>query len=252
MKYSIVLLLMFVIGCATEPKIPNPSLGSLSGNALLYSQTGSILPISSGITVTAEGTGKTAVTNDSGKWTISGLAAGTYTFTFTKSGFGSMKQFDFTTAGKDTISSEEIDLCQPVSDLINFQRLIINLSALDSIPSYEVIGAMEPPFLQSRSVVLCMSADSASLASDPASAPLLVPFVMMGSGYDGDFTWNSTNAFTAKAKPFAHGAKVFATICISGEGPEAEYLSNYFDPHTDRQVYTAIKEHSQILSIVMP
>jgi len=252
MKICFVLLLLFVTGCATEPKVETGPAASVSGYAYLYSNSGNILSTSAGITVTDVSSGRSAVTNDSGKWTITGLPFGTHSFAFTKQGFGSMKLFDFKTEGKDTLCGEEVDMCQPVTDIINFQRFSISISALDSIASYNIIGAMQPPFLETRSVVLCISSDSAKLAKDPSSAPIVLSFVTQGSGYDGNFDWGSTGSFSVGGKSFVHGTIIYATVCVSGMGPAAEYLGNYFDPTTGRQVFTDIKEHSQILSTIMP
>jgi hypothetical protein len=254
MKNCIVLLLLFVVGCAVEPKIPAGPSGNVSGTAILYDSFGKMLPSSAGITVsvTASGISKSVSTNDSGKWTLAGLPRGIYTLTFTKEGFGTMKVFDFHTEGKDTISREEVDMTEPSFDRINFQRFTISESSLDSIASYNIIGAMQMPFLQMRSVVLCISADSAALADDPNSAPVLLSFSIAGSGYDGGFNWSSTNSSAANNNSFAHGSKLYATVCIYGEGPDGEYLSNYFDPESGRQSFTALGRHSQILSAVMP
>ena len=153
---------------------------------------------------------------------------------------------------KDTAFADEVDMSQPTSDVINFQRFTVSLLPLDSAVSYNLIGAMQPPFLQIRSVVLCISADSAAFIRDPASAPVLQSFVMGGSGYDGGFDWNSTNALAMGEKSFAHGTKIYATVSISGVGPDGEYFSNYYDPVLGKQVYTALGRHSQILSAVMP
>jgi hypothetical protein len=253
MKYCFVLLLFFITGCALEPKVaPTGPSGSVSGYAYLYSSKGIVLSSSAGITVTATGTNKSAVTDDSGKWTMTGLPAGNYTFSFVKEGYGSVKEFDFKTEGKDTIDDNETDMSQPVSDQINFQRFTISLSTLDSIASYNMIGSMEPPFLEIRNVVLCISADSAALVNDPQSAPLLLSFSMPGSGYDGGFDWSSTNALAADGKSFPHGTQLYATVFISGEGPDGEYLSNYFDPTTGKEVYTSVGRHSQVLTAIMP
>ena len=251
MKYCAFLLLLFVIGCAVEPKIPNGSFGSVSGHAALFAANGSSLASSAGITVTASGTVKSAQTNDSGEWTLTGLPSGTYTFIFSKEGYGAMKVFDFQTGGKDTVL-DEVELSQPTSEEINFQRFTVSLSEFDSVASYNIIGAMQKPFLQIRSVVLCISADSTTLARDPESAPILLSFSMPGSGYDGGFDWSSTDASAASNKSFSHGTRLYATVCISGEGPDGEYFSNYFDPVLGRQVFTALGRHSQILSTVMP
>ena len=253
MKYCFVLVLFFLTGCALEPQVPTGPTGSVSGYAYLYSSTGTLLPSSAGITVSVNGTNKSAQTNDSGKWTVTGLAAGNYSLTYSKTGFGDVMDFDLKTAGKDTvIEDDEADLSQPAPDQINFQRFTVSLSQLDSIASYNIIGAMEPPFLRIRAAVLCISTDSASLARNPESAPLLLSFSMPGSGYDGGFDWSSTNALTADGKSFPHGATLFATVCISGEGQDGEYLSNYFDPTLGKEVFTSLGRHSQVLTATMP
>ncbi len=250
MKYCLVLLLIIAIGCSVEPKIPSGPTSSVSGYALLFDAGGNPVASSQGITVTS-GTGTSAQTNDSGKWTLTGLPSEKNTFIFSRSGFGTMKIFDFQTSGKDT-STDEVDMCQPPTDEINFQRFTISFSEIDSVPSYNIIGSMQPPFLQTRSVVLCISTDSIALSNDPASASILLQFTKEGSGYDGSFSWSSSSAFDLQKEIIPHGTKLYATVCILGIGPNAEYFSNYFDPILGKQVYTALGKHSQILRGIVP
>jgi len=243
--------LLFAVGCKENTVTPTSNaMGNVSGYVRLYDFNGKALSSSYGVTVSVIGSEKTAQTNDSGKWTLKNLPAGSYTFMFNNEGFGTMKVFDFKVTPNDSAIFDEVDMSEPSREIINFQEFRVSIS--DSIPSYYVIAAMPQPYLDTRSVVLCISTDSAALTHDPASALILLPFVTSGSGYDGGFLWNSTNALSVHADTIAHGKKFYVTLCVSGKGSNAEYLSNYYDPTLNKVVYTALAPHSQILNAIMP
>jgi len=248
--YSLIIIIAFVSGCKQNPSNPQ-SGGTVSGIVKLYSDTGLALP-NSGVLVSMSGSTQTAQTNDTGFWQMTGVPEGTYTFSFTKQGFGAMKVFGVQVKGRDTVA--EVDMAEPATEEVNFATLSIGLKTQDSTAFYFIQGGLQPPFIRIRSLALCISPDSAALANDPSSASLILPYTTdpAMTGYAGEFYWNSTNTVILHQVAFKHGTKVFAALCVFGEGPKGSNFSNYYDLDLGKQVYTSLGPHAQIMSGVIP
>lgn len=256
MKYclvlSLALYLLLTAGCKEYPEAPSSPNGGVFGCVKLYDSDGNPVKIVGGVSVAVNGSNRLTQTNDSGKWMITGLSAGTYTFSFSKPGFGATKIIGYKFAGSGTTPVDTVSMAEPSHGIINFQRFTIVLSSDDSTASYDIIGAMPQPYLDTRYLVLCFGGDSTALAHDPESAPVLLPFLTKGSGYDGGFLWKSTNTFSLRGNTITHGEKLYACLCIVGKGSGSNKFSNYYDPSIGKVVYTSFGQHSQILSAVMP
>ena len=252
MKNALLLILIvaFISGCKENPVTPSSQpTGLVSGRAFLFNETGDSV-ISSGVLISVSGTNQTTMTDASGKWSII-VPKGSYTLTFTKDGYGAMKVFGVATKGNDTVSVDEVDMTVPSHEYLNFQMLRVTEES-DSIPAYLVQGTMEQK-TETLSMVLFVSADSAALALDPNSSQVSIPFTLTGNGYDGGFTWSSTSTFSLQQNnPFPHGTKVYTMIAIYGKGDESAGFSNYLDPVLNKQIYTALGPHSQIIRQVIP
>ena len=195
MKYyfnfcSIVVLFLVFGGCKRDPITPASVSGNISGYVQLYDADGNPDISSAGVNVTISGLSSVSQTNDSGQWTLSGLSQGVYTIIFSKEGYGLTKIIAYQFVGNGTAYVDEVGMSRPSTEIINFQDFSVMLNP-DSTRSYNCVAAMPPPYTEIRSVLLCIGTDSAALAVDPTSAPLVSAFQKAGSGYDGNFNINS-------------------------------------------------------------
>jgi hypothetical protein len=107
---------------------------------------------------------------------------------------------------------------------------------------------MPEPWIDPRTIVCCVSSDSASLAANPYKAPWIFASVQQGSGYDGSFTIDTTISEAS----IAQDTLLYACVCIAGEGTNYRSFSHYYDPVTMQEVYSALGPRSQILSAKLP
>ena len=82
--------------------------GNLTGYVTLYDDYGRKLPDNSTVTITVENSDKATTSDISGKWTITELATGSYTLTFSKTGFGVYKRIGLGFTGGDVPKLVEI------------------------------------------------------------------------------------------------------------------------------------------------
>jgi hypothetical protein len=253
MKYCIsffcIFITAFTLGC--KQNSVTTQTGVISGKVRLYNESGdSISAI--GVIVSTIPASNTVQTNDSGIWQIKDIPFGSYTVVFTKQGFGSIKVFTVQLNGTDTVGI--IQMTQPATDQINFQTFLTGFTSPDSLPAFTVQGQVPPPHAKARFIVLCISADSVLLTQDPSSALLILQFVTdpNKTGYDGGFYWASAKDSALHPHMFQHGQKIYATLCVSGEGSGGAHFSNYYDPTLHKQIFTALGPYTQILSAVTP
>ena len=242
---------MLFFGCKSDPVQPTSKNGSISGYVQLYDADGNSLISSAGVNVSISSSDFNAQTDDSGKWIISDLPPGVYSLNFTKAGFGKMEIIGYQFVGNGSAFASNVQMSRPSNEIINFQDFSVALN-MDSSRSYDLVAAMPPPYTEIRSVLLCIGTDSATLASDPSSALFVSSYAKGGSGYDGSFTISGTDIIDRTKNLLWRGTKLYATLAVAGEGHNGQNLSNYFDPQTNRQVYTSVSPHSQILSTLMP
>lgn len=104
MKTIQILLLLcitiFTAACGSSDTATSTSggdipLGELKGKIVLYDSLGKILSDASGATVQLEGTSFSATTDANGIWSIKDLPSRTYSITFTKSDFHTMKNTSY-------------------------------------------------------------------------------------------------------------------------------------------------------------
>ena len=89
---GILAITSFLSGCQEE-KIVMPK-GNVVGFVKLFSEEGSAVADKSGVKITVNEK-HSALTNDAGRFELTGMEPGTYTLTFEKDGFGTMKRFNF-------------------------------------------------------------------------------------------------------------------------------------------------------------
>ncbi len=198
----------------------------------------------SGVTISVNGSSITATSGLAGQWTLSGLTPGSYTLTFTKSGFGTVEQFTDSVAANDTTKLANVVMSAPPAAKVGFQ-------AFEFIaPKTFVIDCNMPtPATEMRTLVCCLSADSALLDATPYLAQWTDAIAGAGDGYSGSFNFTDT---TIDVQSLASGTVVYGTVCIAGEGPNYSLFSSYYDPVSNREIYSSLGPHSRIIPITIP
>ena len=221
--------------------------GAFSGRVLLYDGSGNALALDTGVTISI-GSAFIASTDDSGKWIIPALQPGTrdlYDLTFTRSGFGTVMQFNDSAIVDDTVKLATLVMSQATDD-------VLGLQSFEYIAPRNFIftSKMPMPFSAMRSVVFCLSTDSAALAVNPSQAPWILDTAIAGSFYDGSFTFSSNTIVPAAS--LVHGTIIYGVVCVAGEGQNYTSFSHYYDPVAKREVYSALGPHSRVLAVKIP
>ncbi len=223
---------------------PQPT-GVFLGRVLLYDGSGNALTSDSGVIIAATNQFDTVITNDSGYWLMPFVLPGSYNLTFTKTGFGTVESFSDSSIVNDTAKLPTVIMSEPPADMVGL--LAFELIA-PNILNFSC--KMPMPYIENRTVVCCLSTDSAALAANPYQAPWIVAAATAGSGYDGSFTVTSDSTINIAA--LAHGTIIYGTVCIAGEGTNYGSFSRYYDPIAKQEVYSALGPHSRILPVTVP
>jgi hypothetical protein len=98
----VALLLCGIPACQQAPTAASVMTGTLKGGVTLFDQNLAPTTDGSGVTVTFEGSGYSTTTDSTGLWTMDGLPTGTYDITYSRQGYGSIRQFGFPFVGGGT------------------------------------------------------------------------------------------------------------------------------------------------------
>jgi hypothetical protein len=239
---TLAFFISILAGCSS--KIVDPGAqptGAFSGRVLLYDGSGKALASDSGVTIT--NANEMVTTNDSGYWLMPGVLPGNYTLTFTKSGFGTIESFVDSSIVNDTTKLPTVVMSEAPADMVGL--LAFEFIAPNTL---NFSCKMPTPYIANRTVVCCLSTDSASLAENPYEAPWIFASVQQGSGYDGTFSVDTTISEAS----IANDTILYATVCIAGEGTNYQSVSSYYNPVAKQEVYSALGPHSRILSVTIP
>ena len=122
LKYHLSLLLLAILivnGCKenTTTTIVSNSVdslrGELKGNVTLYDSNGNGISNRGGVRVRMDGTNYSTFTDSIGEWTIHNLPTRTYSITYSKDGFDTMKNTSVSFLGGGIIRTDAVSLAQP-------------------------------------------------------------------------------------------------------------------------------------------
>jgi len=236
-----------ILGCKgdTGPIGPGgPSLsGTITGLVNLIDTNGVQPANRSGISVSIDGTTKSAVTDSTGKWTINALTTGIYAITISKANYGMTKHINLQfVGGGTTYIGEDVLSATP-----NFS--VSNLSYTPGNQFVDVKGNLSYSSTQTigRNVILFIG-NSSNVSSDPAT------YLGVVNGFANDtattFTQRITTA-TFNQLGIATGSATYI-IAYSSSAPAAN-SSRYTDIITGRFIYTSLgSSPSAVLPIVTP
>jgi hypothetical protein len=112
-KFYLILILAVFWSCSgdgdDETTPPAATAADITGTVSLYDE-GVTQTDNSNMTVKVAGTSKSATTNASGSFTLSGVTFGTYTLTYEKAGYGTFKKFGVEHRNGNTIISQTTSL----------------------------------------------------------------------------------------------------------------------------------------------
>ncbi len=248
----LVVLCVVEIGCkgdagTTGPTGPTgpggPSLmGNTSGLVSLIDTNGALPTNKSGITVSVEGTSKTAVTDSTGHWIIDSLTTGVYTIDISKATYGSTKIQNFQFIGGGTTYLGDLSL----SEVPNFQ--VSNLTYTTGTNYIDVSGTLTlgSPQATGRNILLFVG-NTSNVSSTPAN--YLGVFNGFATGTSTTFTQRLT---TANLTSLGIGTGSPAFIMAYSSSAVLASSSRYVDQTTGKFIYTSLGNPSGVLQVVSP
>ncbi len=223
---------------------PGPVLtGDLVGYAYLRNIDGRSPNDYSGITVTAEGTGVSAVTSADGRWVLSSLRTGTYTLAFSKSLYGSPKYIGFQfVGGEPTWFGSMYVYLVPMCTVTGFSATVssgnVNLSG-------SLAGSVPVSYLSIR---FFMGA-TASVSSDPSTYVKTVNYISYISSTTFALTVTLSSLLTSS---FSSGQTVYL-VAYTENAYASGSSASYPDLPTGRNWYPNLNPTpSNVVSIVVP
>ena len=242
---------IFAAGCSKGPTGPaGPALnGALTGLVTLVNSDGSQPSNRDSVTVSIEGTSMSTQTDASGMWLIDNVKTGTYTISFSKSGYGITKSVQYQFAGGGEKNLGLVYLCQsPTFSISNLTRLGNSNARTDSTSIYFGITTSTSTVVGPYRTYLVLSPDS-GISSIPAL-----------SSYAAFFTTNIANGMDSAdirltpsivaAGGFNPGDTVYAAAYAANAGSNN---SGYLDTSTGKTVYTNLCSiRSNVVKFVIP
>jgi hypothetical protein len=246
---SIILIISSMIGCkgSDGPAGPaGPALtGSLTGYVQLIQSDGTPPKNESGVNVALTGTGISTTTDSTGKWTISNLQTGTYTIDYTKTGYGEARTTGRQFLGGGTSLAGTIIMSQPPNFTVSFDQ---SKTTTDSNSITLALITNGVSVLQQCKVLIVFGYNSDLSASDPTK-------YLNASTWDfvADRTTHTATFYRSdlQVAGFTSGSTINAIAYGLNYGFE-NFYSSYYDPATNKTVYTSLGSPSQIIQVKVP
>ncbi|WP_157963172.1 carboxypeptidase-like regulatory domain-containing protein [Algoriphagus litoralis] len=214
----------FLISCNSTSNTPDPdpTSGDITGSVLLFDE-GIANQSPSGMKVTVENLTpeKSAITDNSGKFSIPDVPFGTYALVYEKTGFGVFKKTGI----------EHTSAATPITDIPSLGQLsttsVTELSATPSGKTIQTSVTTSPPGNNAnRRYVRFFFGDTPDVSSTKykAFSPI---YVVQDAPYTRVFTEAELNQF---------GITVTGTIHIRAYG-ESFFSNSYVDPQTQKTIF---------------
>ena len=247
--FSVVSILEIVSGCKGPggPAGPaGPALtGTLTGYIQLIQSDGTPPKNQSGVTVALTGTSYSTTTDSSGKWTISNLPTDTYTIDYTKTGYGESRTIDRQFTGGATSLVGTVVLNQPPNFTVAFDP---SKTVTDSNSINFALVTSGVTALQECKVLIALGYNNDLSASDPTK-------YLSASTWDFAADRATHGAIIYKSDlqvaGFTSGSTINAIAYGLNYGFE-NFFSSYYDPATNKTVYTALGSPSQVIQVKVP
>jgi len=234
------LLAITIAGCKKETS--STLSGNIYGYVDLYDQYGSkILTSISRTTVTENG--NTVTTDSTGKYTFTNLSAGQYSFSFSRTGFGSINS-----NALQFVGGGNLDHDVKLSAIPNFTDSILNIT--DTLGNVVLTGTLTGTDTRRRTVAVFVGSTVAT-SSNPAN--YLITYNSLTNN-----TVNTINSFSIKIPVadltdagFSSGSTVY--FAVYGAAASFASTSTYEDlSNTGRSYFTALSPTAVTQSFVLP
>ena len=227
---TVSILFMALPGCEEEgPQGPaGPVLsGDLIGYAILTDLSGSQLPDRSGVTVTAEGTNISDVSDSTGRWVLTNLPTGTYTIAYSKTGYGTRKGMGYQFVGGGQTSYGTTYLYQ----IPGFT--VTGLSATPSGDNVTISLTLTGLLPTASRYVQVFIGTSAAVSSDPKN--YRSTFSLGIAGTSTTFTGDIPSQSLFHSYGFSAGQTAYVVAYAMGSGS-----GSYLDLETGRYWYSSL------------
>jgi hypothetical protein len=237
-------IILFFSGCDKFKGDAGPAGPSLSGDLIgysyLYDLDGNRATDNSGVTVTAEGTNIVATTAADGRWVLSGLTTGTYTFAFTKAGYGTSKSVgsQFVGGGQVYYGSASLYQIPPFT--------VTGLSATTSTGYINITGTLSgtlPTWYRPHRLFI---GTSSTVSSDPKN------YVFTYYGTSSGSSTTLSSGINAQSYFNPYGIYAGQTVYIVAYA-ESYGSTSYIDLSSGKYYYSSINPTpSNVVSVVVP
>jgi len=237
---------LFQVACRRNKNYdPTPVTGSIAGKVSLTDEFGVLLPVHSGMKITAV-FGDSTLSSDSGNYSITELDEGSYLLTYEKPGFGTFKKFSIPVqpqTGDGTTVLSGVDYLGQISTT-QISSLSVTVHIPDSTIDIACVIGPNPGPSTPRNFRLFFSPDNNISSGNYEYTPAN--------------TWTATSAsgsvlgFDASVL-YSHGMAKGTIAYIVGYGESAR-TNSYFDPVMNAKVYPNLNtaSPSNVVSFMVP
>jgi hypothetical protein len=253
--------LAFVFGCKSSTPTTPLQTGDLTGTVGLYDSHGKEVTDRTGVTIQAEGTTFSGVSDAAGNWVIHDLPTQTYSISFSKNGYGTVKNTSFSYIGGGTVSyGSRVNLYQPVAYTI----ILDSASASTDSLNYNNFAYNNFGYVSGH--ITGASADSAIIQAYVFFGT--TPTITFGdtSTWLGGMLWNNSRPIplVKKGNDFYFTSKNWEVcgpngwvqsgkkVYLQGFATTTKYSPAYFDVITGKWIYPNPPPSSNILSVKIP
>ncbi|HEX5002598.1 MAG TPA: carboxypeptidase-like regulatory domain-containing protein [Bacteroidia bacterium] len=243
---AVVVISLLQVACRRNKNYdPTPVTGSITGKILLTDEFGGLLPVHSGMKITAV-FGDSTLSSDSGNYSITELDEGAYLLKYEKPGFGTFKKFSIPVrpqTGDGTTVLSGVDYLGQISTT-QISSLSVTVHVPDSSIDIACVIGPNPGPASPRNFRLFFSSDTNVSSGNYEYTPAN--------------TWTATTASGAvlgfdAAVLYSHGMAKGTTAHVVGYGESAR-TNTYFDPVLNTQVYPNLNtiSPSNVVSFIVP
>jgi hypothetical protein len=136
-------------GCTDDTVGPIPT-GNIAGTVKLNNTPGNDF---SGVSISLDGTSYSATSKSDGKWELSNVPAGIYKIVFSKSGYFTLKHYNFQFVGNGTYYYYQRTLAKVPSETVTQ----LNAQVIDSLESIFLYGTLSAAVQSQQSVIVFVS-----------------------------------------------------------------------------------------------
>jgi hypothetical protein len=251
------LFLISVFGCKNSQPTTPLQTGDLKGTVGLIDLHGNEISDRSGVFVQVEGTGFSALSDSAGNWIIHNLPTQTYSVSFSKTNYGTVRNTSFSYIGGGTVSyGARVYLYQPVNFTITLDSVSAVFDSPDHWNNYGYLSGHISGAVLDSAIVQAYVFFGTS------------PNITFGdtSTWFGGLLWDNSRPIPLikKGKDFFFETKNWEicgpegwqksgmTIYLQGFAMTMKYSPKYYDVMTDKWIYPNPPPSSNIMSVKIP